>query len=142
MKFKYLEHTADVEYVAYGKSVEECFENAALALFDTTSYLEKLKGLKGKVTTVRVKDKAGNLDDLLWYFLQDILSQMDSRGLFGFEVTNLEIKHGKSSSISARIRSKGGSSSLAKSDVKGISRYDLGVKRGNKGFEAHVVLDV
>ena len=32
-KFEYFEHTADILFKAYGKDVNEVFENAALAMF-------------------------------------------------------------------------------------------------------------
>jgi len=32
MRFKFFKHTADVEFEAYGKTIEEAFENAAIAL--------------------------------------------------------------------------------------------------------------
>jgi SHS2 domain-containing protein len=33
-RFEYLEHTADAKFRAYGKSLEEAFENAAFAMFN------------------------------------------------------------------------------------------------------------
>ena len=35
MKYKFLEHTADVKFRAYGNGLEEAFSNAALALKQT-----------------------------------------------------------------------------------------------------------
>jgi SHS2 domain-containing protein len=32
--YEYLEHTADVRFRAYGKSLEQAFENAALAMLN------------------------------------------------------------------------------------------------------------
>jgi len=32
MKFKFLEHTADIKFKASGKDIEEVFDNSALAL--------------------------------------------------------------------------------------------------------------
>ncbi len=34
-KFEFLEHTADVYIRAHGKTMEEAYENAALAMFET-----------------------------------------------------------------------------------------------------------
>jgi SHS2 domain-containing protein len=47
-KFKYVNHTADVEFVAMGKNLEECFANAFLALFDTICYTKKVAASKQK----------------------------------------------------------------------------------------------
>jgi SHS2 domain-containing protein len=42
-KFKFFEHTADVEFEAYGKTLEEAFENAALAMFSVMTDTIKVK---------------------------------------------------------------------------------------------------
>lgn len=46
-RFEFLEHTADIYVAAYGRDLEEAFENAALAMFevmtDTGKVVEKLE---------------------------------------------------------------------------------------------------
>jgi len=42
-RFEFLEHTADVYVAAYGINLEEAFENAALATFETMTETEKVK---------------------------------------------------------------------------------------------------
>jgi len=42
-RFEFLEHTADVYIAAYGVSLEEAFENAALATFETMTETEKVE---------------------------------------------------------------------------------------------------
>lgn len=42
-RFEFLEHTADVYAVAYGKTLEEAFENAALATFETMTDTTKVE---------------------------------------------------------------------------------------------------
>ena len=32
MKYKFLKHTADIKFQAFGKNIEDVFENSALAL--------------------------------------------------------------------------------------------------------------
>jgi SHS2 domain-containing protein len=41
-KFEFLEHTADVYIAAYGKTLEEAFENAALAMFEVMTDTDKV----------------------------------------------------------------------------------------------------
>jgi SHS2 domain-containing protein len=41
-RFEFLEHTADVYVAAYGISLEEAFENAALAAFEAMTETEKV----------------------------------------------------------------------------------------------------
>ena len=42
MKHKFLPHTADVKFRAYGKSLEEAFSNAALALTEVIADPKKV----------------------------------------------------------------------------------------------------
>ena len=41
-KYKFFEHTADAKFQAYGKSVEEAFSNAALAMFSVITDTSKI----------------------------------------------------------------------------------------------------
>ena len=42
-KYKFLEHTADAKFQAYGKNMEEAFSNAALAMFSVITDTKKIK---------------------------------------------------------------------------------------------------
>jgi len=42
-RFEFLEHTADTYIAAYGTSLEEAFENAALATFETMTETDKIE---------------------------------------------------------------------------------------------------
>ena len=42
-KFEFLEHTADAYIAAYGRSLAEAFENAALAMFETMTDTSKVE---------------------------------------------------------------------------------------------------
>jgi SHS2 domain-containing protein len=67
--YEYLEHTADVRFRAYGKSLEQAFENAALAMLnvmmDTSSVNNSL--------SVNIELTSFDLDSLLFDWLSEIL---------------------------------------------------------------------
>ena len=42
-KYKFLEHTADAKFQAFGATLEEAFSNAALAMFSVMTEPEKIK---------------------------------------------------------------------------------------------------
>lgn len=42
-RFEFLEHTADIYIAAYGANLEEAFENAALATFETMTETDKIE---------------------------------------------------------------------------------------------------
>jgi len=43
MKYKFLEHKADIKFRAFGENVSEAFENSALAMFNAM-YKGKVSG--------------------------------------------------------------------------------------------------
>lgn len=141
--FRYVEHTADIEFIASGKSLEETFRNALLALFDTQAYTKKLSGSKGGKKSFTIREKATNPEELLWRVLQDTLSVTDSEARFGIDATEIKMAERKGVySFTCRVITKPQSAELSKLDVKGISKYDLKVQKTNNRYSATVVLDV
>ena len=65
MNYRYLPHTADAKMQAWGKTIEEAFENAALAMFGLLILPEKVRPLQRKEFTVEAKSKEALLYDYL-----------------------------------------------------------------------------
>jgi SHS2 domain-containing protein len=141
--FRFVDHTADVEFIASGSSIEEAFANSFMALFDTICYTKRLKLQKTRTEKLTIRERAPDLERLLWYVLQDAVSIMDSRALFGYKIGKIAIK-GKPGhyTFSAEISAKGQSPENAKLDVKGISIYNLKIGKKSNNFTANVVMDV
>ena len=50
-QYEYLEHTAEAKFAAYGKTIEEAFSNAAIAMENIIVETEKIKPkIKKKIT--------------------------------------------------------------------------------------------
>ena len=71
-KYKFLEHTADIKFQAFGKDINEAFENSALALTNII-YKEKIKATE----KISIKIKAKDLKSLLYDFLGKILFHLE-----------------------------------------------------------------
>jgi SHS2 domain-containing protein len=75
--FEFLEHTADAYIAAYGKSLVEAFENAALAMYDVMTEVEKV--------SPEVKDEVEVTGDdeyaLLYNWLEALLVKSDTNGM-------------------------------------------------------------
>ncbi|MDE1860024.1 MAG: archease, partial [Candidatus Micrarchaeota archaeon] len=102
-RFMYLSHTADVEFVAYGKTFRQAMENAALALLNVMLDLKKIQKENGKDAYVAVKEKAQTQEDLVWFTLQDILSKVDSKKLNAIKFQVSSIKTDKKNAIAGRL---------------------------------------
>ncbi len=68
-KYEVMDHTADIGIIAYGKRVEEIFENAAYGMFDTMVDLKDVY----PVGKYKVKVESPTLDDLLVDYLSELL---------------------------------------------------------------------
>lgn len=142
-RYRYIEHTADVEFVAYGASIEELFSNALLAMFDTGADTKKVSAQKSRQMRILLKESSESAEDLLWSALQDSLSIASAKGAFAYKVSELSIEETKKGySLKAVILGKKATTDAARLDVKGVSKYDLGIRKKGRNFEASVVLDV
>lgn len=69
MRYEELEHTADVGIRAYGDSVNEIFENAAMGMFDLMTDVSLVR----PVGEVKVEVQAHDLGSLLVDWLSELL---------------------------------------------------------------------
>jgi SHS2 domain-containing protein len=134
-KFKFLEHTADVKFQSYGKSLEETFENAALAMFKVM-YGGRVRGKIKKKIEVKGKD----LENLLYNFLEELLFLLDSEGFFLSKV-RVEVDE-KNLKIEADLLGDKAERYKISSDVKAITYNEMFVKKEKDKFICQVVLDV
>jgi SHS2 domain-containing protein len=72
-KFKLLEHTADAYIAAYGKTLEEAFENAALATFEVMTDTDKVRPAITEALDVTGPDEKA----LLYNWLESLLVRFD-----------------------------------------------------------------
>jgi len=87
-RFEFLEHTADAYIVAYGESLEEAFENAALATFEVMTDLKKVKPKVEETVELEAHDESA----LLYSWLEEFLIRFETIGnLYSrFRVMNIE----------------------------------------------------
>jgi SHS2 domain-containing protein len=75
-KFEFLEHTADVYIRAHGKTMEEAYENAALAMFETMTDSEKIAQTQEETIEVEAEDQYA----LLYNWLEAMLIKFETDG--------------------------------------------------------------
>jgi SHS2 domain-containing protein len=87
-RFRFLEHTADAYVEAYGSSLEEAFENAALASTEVMTEVEKVEARNEETFVVEASDEPA----LLYSWLEEVLLEFELKGkLYSrFEVSGIE----------------------------------------------------
>ncbi len=142
-KFRYIRHTADIAFIAYGKTFEQALENAALAMFGIMFDIRKIAASKKPVKKIVVKDTAGSAEDLVWFTLQDMLTkaQVGNLAPLGFEVEKLE--SGKTLSVQGVLEYKDvPAEDYGLLEVKAVTPSGLVVKKSRNGFSIRVVVDI
>ncbi len=140
-KFSFFEHTADVLFEATGKTLEECVENAALALF---SVMAKPRMLK-KTERAAVKMRGRNIEELVVFLLDKLVGESDSREVFWreFKISKwAEMPDGSFSVVGTAFGSPQ-SPEAAGTHVKAATLHRAKVWRSEKGvWTARIVLDI
>ncbi len=134
-KFKFLEHTADVKFQAFGKNVEELFKNSALALKESIYGKIKVKGKKEKVIKVEGKD----YESLLYNFLEEIIYLLDTEHFLIAGIKKIKIKEMKLEAVFSG--DKAGNYKFTNS-VKAVTYNEMFVREKDRKWTSQVVLDV
>ncbi len=136
-KFKFLEHTADVQFQAFGKTVEEMFGNASLAMFNSM-HEGKVKAKK----MAKIKASGKDYESLLYNFLEELLVLFDGEGFFLSKVKNLKIKKWDGFKLEAEVVGDDAKNYEMHIAVKAITYHSMFVKQQGKTWVCQVVLDV
>ena len=136
MKYKFLEHTADIKFQAFGKSIEKVFENSAKALINSI-YKNKIK----KKITKSIKIKAKDFESLLYNFLEEIIVLIDTDNFLCSKVKNIKIDNKKFSLTAELIRDSSEKYEI-QTHVKAVTMSEMFIKQQGKRWISQVVVDI
>jgi len=168
-KFKFLEHTADVKFQSYGKTLEEAFENSALALQEVMTKKIKIKPIIKKKIEVWGRDK----EALLYNFLEEFLFLLDSENFVLSKINKISIitnnktnkaskhkldlkvnkdndresskeqhNHNKEYKLNVEVMGDKAGNYKFTNDVKAVTYNSMFVKKEGKVYICQVVVDV
>lgn len=135
MKFKFLEHTADVKFRAFGKNSEEVFANSALALKETICGKMKIKKKKEKIIKVKGRD----FESLLYNFLEEIIYFLDAENFLISNIKEIKIKN---FIVKAIIGGDKASNYKFTNRVKAVTYNEMFIKKEKGKWTSQVVVDV
>jgi len=135
-KFEHFEVTADVGIIAYGRNLNELFQNAATAMFEVMCSTKKVRCAERKEIIAKSEDLEGLLVEWLTNLLalKDIFGMMFGKFKVSIDEKKIELK-GSACGEATKKEHK------IKTEVKAVTHHLLEVKK-NKIWKAKFVLDV
>jgi SHS2 domain-containing protein len=135
--FEILEHPADVGFVAYGRTLEELFENAALAMLSLACELDSVEE---KVSRF-VQTTGGDNEALLYAWLAEILAVADADQLVFRRADVTAVGGGRvCGTLYGEPYDK--KRHAAGTYIKAVTYHQLKVEQTKDGWRAQVYLDV
>jgi len=145
-KFIFLSHKADAKFQAFGKTLEELFENAASAMFFL--FLNSKIKVKDNINK-KIKVQGTDLESLLYNFLEEFLFLFDSKQFLSSEIKKMKITRiGKINEnkskyvLEAEVCGDNAESYNIIGNIKAVTYNQMFIKKNKGGFVCQVVLDM
>lgn len=140
-KYEYLEHTADIKFRAYGDTLEEVFENSALAMFNVIIDTGKVSGETAREVFLTSPD----LESLLVDWLSELLYlfEVDEIVFWKFQVEEIKEEEGEYSIKALASGEKYYPESHPfETEIKAVTYNQLELEKNAGGWKAQVVVDI
>ncbi|MBN2421570.1 archease [Candidatus Woesearchaeota archaeon] len=138
-RYVFLEHTADAKFQAFGKTMEEAFSNAAIALTDVVINQEQVTPTSKKSITI----KSETLQSLLYDFLEKVLILMDQEHFVVAKVDSITITRSNGHYLSAVLSGDLGLEKYEyKTQVKAITYNEMKIEDKPGECMVQVVVDI
>ena len=142
--FEFLEHTADLRFRSYGKTLDVCFENAARAMF--LSVVDPNSVSVTPAAEKKLNIRSDGLETLLHDFLAEILFIFETEGLVFREFSVSVKKDGKDGGYHVSARLGGEKFDPEKhvilSDIKAVTYHEIRVEKKDERWVSEVLCDV
>ena len=140
MKYKFLPHTADAKFQAYGKNLDEAFKNAAYAMTDVITDVRKIRPkVREKISVKSENEKA-----LLYDFLEQFLILLDSKRFLLAKISRLKIKKTKKGfELNAEFSGDNHPAKYQiKTAIKAVTYQEMEIKQEKGKVVVQVVVDI
>jgi len=140
-RFEFLEHTADAYIAAYGRDMTEAFENAALAMFEVMTEVEKITSASEDRIEVEGQDEYA----LLYGWLEALLVKAEINGML---YSKFEISYMQHTSKGFKLRAKiwgekfDAKKHLQKVGVKAVTYHRMEITREAGKVTLRFILDI
>ncbi|HAV43496.1 TPA: hypothetical protein DCX15_05720 [bacterium] len=134
----YLDHTADVKFAAYGKTLEEGFANALFAMVNLMTEAE------GMIPTIkkRILVSGPDKEALLYRFLEEALFIYETEGFMPCGVEEIRIVLNGKPSLEATLVLDDARKYEIRDYIKAVTYNEMEIKEEGGKWILNVVLDV
>ena len=140
-RFEFLEHTADVYVVAHGKTLEEAFENAALATFEVMTDTKKVEPKVEDEIEVEGHDEQA----LLYNWLEELIIKFETtENLYSrFEILHIgRVSNGLMMKAKIRGEPFNPKKHPQKVGIKAITYHQMKISKKPKDVTVKFILDI
>lgn len=134
MKYRFLEHIGDIKFQAYGKTLNDVFENSVIAVSAYISRGKKVKSSKGKIIDVSGND----IESLFYNFLDELIYLIDAENFIAAKA-KITVR---GNNLHAELFGDSASNYKDLDQIKAATYAEMHVKKTASGWEAQAVLDV
>ena len=136
-QYKLLDHTADIGIIAFGRDLPEAFGNAAYAMFDILTDMDRIE--EADKSNLRVS--ASNTEELLVTWLDELLYRYETERFIckRFVINDMDDR-----SLSATVFGEKVDPARheIKLEIKSVTYHQLRVEKTDDGWTAQVIFDV
>jgi SHS2 domain-containing protein len=137
VRYRLLDHVADLGMEVRGASLEDLFVEAARALFDVIGSLETTEAR----TEERILVEGEGQEELLRAWLSELLFLSAARGMVYSEFTILSLDSGRLEAL-ARGEPCDASRHRVEREIKAVTFHGLEITRDHRGWRATVIFDI
>jgi SHS2 domain-containing protein len=137
-KYEFFDHTADIGIKAYGRDLNEAFENAALAVFEVMTDTSKVEPRESREIEIDGMD----LENLLYRWIESLLVYYDSElFLFGKFKVKIDLENLRLNAI-AWGEKFNPDKHERRTVVKAMTYHEMSIVKTNNGYELTFVVDI
>lgn len=143
MKYKILEHRADIKIKVFGKTLEELYKNAVLSMALILHQAPSTKRQDLKISKILIT-KSADKEILLADFLNDVLGESQINQAVYPDVKLIDFQPDGIRGVSyLKAEINGYTIERFDEDIKAVTYHDLSIKQSKSGvWEATILFDV
>ncbi|RUM34834.1 MAG: archease [Archaeoglobus sp.] len=138
MRYRFVEHTADIAIEIYGENLESLLKNATLAFRDAFIFPERILG--DEVRNIKIEEEEDLYEYALYDWMNELLYLFDAEH---FAAIDAEVKVKRNGVLVVEGKLVGGklSDEAVKVEPKAITLHNFKVEKED-GLKAFVVVDI